>query len=549
VSAGLIIDGCIHNTLSGYETEAMDGRALLTYPYGTGLQPSGFRVSIGGGQAVTAVVTAAKVGTKARTFSDDWYNRIHVTPNQLNVGNLLSLQVKDITVWNAYFTPKTLDSVTGVADAGISLVQPEEAPIAYAPLQAMIYQLRVDISGPPVVTGGFQFTFGSEVLTLTVSGNRIVVWPYIPQHGVTEALEWKTDIIRAKAGEQRIALRDAPRQTLSYRYFMNDTEVSKARAISYGWAHRIYGVPVWTECTFIGAVEEGTNSLSVDTTNCDYRVGESVVVWEAYDKYEAVSVTAVTAGSLTLDVPLNLSYSGAYVAPMRYARSSGLGLKRGPHHMIEADIDFQSTVNKDLSASMGLPQHQSIDVLTDTMHFLGAFDERVERDITVIDNGIGTVFVDALYNETRENFTVSWAFTNRADLRRVKSWLHQLKGKWKTFWLPTKSIDLELNLDASSSSLSIDVKSINWELYYGTRAIQIVRKNGVKTFHSVTGGMTNGAVDTLSLAASVGVNTLVTDVAYISFMYLVRLDADRIEIAYEDNGYATIKIPVVEVVR
>ena len=542
--------GAIRDTYYGINPAVQDNRWKLTFPYTTdGIQCSTF-MAAAADYSIPAidVISETKNGVKVPGFGDDWYNRIHVTPINLDVGNLLSLQTHDITVWNAYFEPKTLDHILESGDSGMQLIQPAATPLIYSPLKSFVYQLKVGTNGPPVVSGSYLFDFSFVQITLKATGARVVIFPFMPQHGVDEALEWKTDVIRAKAKEQRIALRDAPRQSLGYTYFMNDRQVSRSRAMHYGWAQRQFGVPVWTELDYVGPLASGTDIIGVDTTKADYRVGAPALVWQDDETFEALTITAVTAGSISFDVGTKIAFDAAYVCPVRYGRSAnGISYKRGANDLIEADVDFNILLNTDIGASAGLPTHAGLDVLTDVIYNLGSHDERVERNVTIIDNGMAATYADALYTTTDQHFTVSFQFKTRADLQRIRKWLHQLKGKWKAFWLPGLSPDLELVLDAASSASALDVKTIAYPLYYTTRTIQIVRKNGVRTFHNVLRGVTVGQTDTLSLDAAIGTAVSMANVDYISFMYKVRLDVDRVEIKHEENNFATLRFPVIEV--
>lgn len=528
-----------------------DNRWLISFPYNT---EDKLLTSFSIGSDVTRVNDATysasetKVGTSVEGFARDWYNRIHITPASLDVGNLMSLKNYEINVWNAFFSQKTLGSLLESADSGMLLTQPSPAPLVYNPLQIHTYNLRVDVSGPPVVSGSYLFDFGFIQITFNVFGKRVVVWPFQPQEGVEESLEWKTDVIRYKAGEQRIALRDAPRQSLSYRYFMNDEQVSIARAMAYGWAHRQFGVPVWTEWSRVGQLAEASSTISFDTTGMTLVPGESVFLWESSEKYEATVVATVSAGGVTLVVPTSQAFENAYACPLRYAKCpQGFKFKRGPNNLIQVEADFQVTINYDFSAGIGLVKHSGLDVLTDTMYYLGDYTETVIREVETFDNGIGNIYSEAKYDYSDQKLLICFSTRGKAELKRVKQWLYSLKGKQKAFWLPSRSNDLTLVSNADSTSQVIHVKSIGYGLYYTTRAIRIVRKNGTITYHNVTGGATNGGVDSLSFDALIGVTANVSDVATINFLHKVRLDTDRIEIKHEDAGYATIKVPVIEV--
>lgn len=493
---------------------------------------------------------AQSAGKLVEGFSRDWYNRIHVTPNKVDVGNLTTTQVRDIKIWNAYFQPSTLVEVLESADAGTSLHQPFTAPFAFKPLQEVTYSLSVNPNGPPKVESEYLFNFSFTVLKLSVTGNRIVIWPFAPQDEVLETLEWKTDVLRAKSKEQRIALRQEPRQSFSFTHFMEPSQVTRGRAMAVGWAHRQFGVPVWPDSAYVGTVPEGAMSVQVDTTIADYRVGETALIWKSDTEFAAAGIDTVSDGTVTFKSPIPITLDGAFIMPLRYGRASMFKMEKGGNNLIRTTADFNILYNKDHSAGMGLPTLEGIEVLTHPMMKVSSFDEMIEKKVTTIDNGFGFVVVDALYSTTDQTFMVSWDFTERADQWKVRRWLHSLKGKQKTFWLPTTHNDLTLVLDATEASQqSIVVKTISYALYYTTHALRIKRKSGVTTYHKVTGGTTDGVTDTLSFAASIGTPVTVSDVESICFMHKVCLDSDRIEINHSNGTQSSIKIPVREVLE
>ena len=54
------------------------------------------------------------------------------------------------------------------------------------------------------------------------------LWPFAAQRPVTEVLEWSTDVLVTEAAEQRIALRTAPRSTLTFPHLIDATGLAEA---------------------------------------------------------------------------------------------------------------------------------------------------------------------------------------------------------------------------------------------------------------------------------------------------------------------------------
>lgn len=375
-----------------------------------------------------------------------------------------------------------------------------------------------------------------------------LVWPFMPQHGVDEVLEWKTDVLRTKAGEQRMALRKTPRQIFSYKHFLTEHQASLARAMAYGWGHGQFGVPVWVEMSFVGSVSSGATSVLVDTTVADYRVGGLVLLWESEEKFVEATVSSLTSTQVNFTATVGSSFASAYICPLRVGKSlNGLAIQRGPNTLAKGDIEFRVEDNADLGASAGFPTLSGIDILTDTVYYLGSHEERIIREVDVMDNETGIVYAPPRYDRTDQTFTLAFNTQGRASLARIRKWLHLRKGKLKPFWLISQSNDLTLLTNMLSTDTSISVRSIKYGLYCSTSAIEILRNNGTATYHLITSGSTVGNIDTLFFSTTAGIAANVSDIKSISFMRKVCFDSDRIEISHQENASATIKIPAREV--
>ena len=91
------------------------------------------------------------------------------------------------------------------------------------------------------------------------------LWPFPPIDEVIEALEWKTDVLQAYAGEQRFRLRERPRRSWSFNHLFDDDGQSAARSIIRG-ADGFY-VPDWIRRIYSGSVSAGASVSSVSAVD------------------------------------------------------------------------------------------------------------------------------------------------------------------------------------------------------------------------------------------------------------------------------------------
>src|SRR3546814_21041247 len=72
----------------------------------------------------------------AVSYFDDFYNRIHISPSRIDLGNLISVQTRNVVVWNAWLDqPRSLTALAFVAAGGITATGEGALPLAFAPLQ------------------------------------------------------------------------------------------------------------------------------------------------------------------------------------------------------------------------------------------------------------------------------------------------------------------------------------------------------------------------------------------------------------------------------
>lgn len=492
-----------------------------------------------------AFSAAARVGG----FVDDFYYRVHVRPGVLDLGNLLSSQTRDVEVWNAHLEAKELEEVTSTGLDGVTLDQPEEPPTTFGALESRVYRVSIGITGAPTVSGFYVFDFGDEQPTLRISGRRVVVWPFIPQTKFREGLEWRTDVMRAYSAEQRLALREAPRQSLMYEHQLDRRQLAQAQAMAFQWAHRVFGVPVWGELTRLGALAAPTQRLEFDTSGADYRSADILLVWQDDENYLAAETLTVDASGVDLKVPLGRAFENAYVMPLRYGRTpGGLSFSRRPDHVSLCRADFLVTNNVDLGADVGLPQYRGRDVLMDRSVTLDDLAERTLRPVDEFDNGSGPISVDPQRSIPDVTATIGLDALTRQDAWRMRRWLHARRGRQRTFWLPTWNADLVVLEDVDEAATSLVVRPIGYPLYYGVTDIMLVLNDGTALYNRVLSGATDtSGNEVLSLADGFGRSFAASDVELACLMRHVRLDSDNAQLTHGYAGRCSCSLPVIEV--
>lgn len=479
----------------------------------------------------------------------DYYYRIHISPELLDLGNLLSSQTRNVYLWNAYLEPKLLQSVDTTGFDGISMIEPEPAPTYFAGLEERTYQVTVSTNGPPVIDASAIFDFdNANDPRLIITGRRVVIWPFKPLVDYVEKLEWNTDVIPTFNGEQRLALRMAPRQQLNHRFHLSERQYSRAKAISTQWAHRIYGIPVWSEASRVASIPLGATEILMDTAHADYRPGSLAMVWESDESNEALEIDSILPDRLVLRLPTDRTFATPQVMPMRFARTmNGTEFNRiGIGHTFAA-ASFDITDNIDLSESGDYVQYRGHDVLLDCPVLLTELTEKIARSIDVFDNGSGIVEVDIQNAYVSHLMTATFDTHSRAERWKLRQFLARMKGRRGTFWLPSFNRDLALLDVITTAALSMNVKPIGYPLYLGVTDIMVELNSGARYFNRITSGAAVGDVEVLSFTNTFPVQINPPDVRRISFMALSRFDSDAIELHHVVLQIARTAVPVREV--
>lgn len=487
-------------------------------------------------------------GWKSPSFLDDYYYRVHVRPGIIELGNLLSVQVREVELWNAHFAPKLLSSIDQTGADGITLAQPQATPTSFAALESRIYTLNLSTNGSPVINAKYVFNFPSDHPTLSVTGRRVVIWPFIPQTRHKETLEWKTNIIPSFNSEQRLSIRTAPRQSFSYEFQLDTYQFSRAKAIATQWSHRVYGVPVWSELTRIGNLAAGVVEILVNTTEADYRQDDIIIVWESDTKNVAVEIGAILADRVQLKLPLEKSYQNAYVAPLRFSRTfEGISFRRSNSNYSIAGITFQVTQNKDLGAAVGYPQYRGKDVLIDPTILVGNLNERISRATDEFDNGSGPISVDIKSDWVSSAKAITFDLMTRSERWTARKWIHSRRGRQKGFWLPSWNADIIIVENAVATAVSLTIKPIGYPLYYGIKDMMVQLKNGTRIYSRILSASVDAnGNEILGLEAPLGTAVNIVDVDFICFMSHVRFNSDRVEINHDYAGRVVATVPVIE---
>lgn len=554
VLTGMVLDraqaGSLNPLLSidGYQVAAI-------YPYTASDTPRAEKGARSYASDITVPAQRALTGMQVPSYFEDYYFRVHLLPGRINLGSLASEQSRTIEVWNARLTANTLASLTATGAEGMTLIGPAPAPTVFAANESRLYTLAVTPNGPPTVNATFLFAFAFDVATLLATGRRIVGWIFAPNwvQPVIERLEWLTDVMESHAGfEQRVRLRAGARRSFEYSALVgSDTERVKMENLLLSWQARVFGLPLWTDVAIAESpIPAGATSIAVTTTNRDFTVGGLVGLVLGMES-EFAEITAVLPASLTIKSPLDTTWPiGTKILPVQPARvQNELGLTYLSDAIGQATVRFQLEDEWLLPAATETLDYRGFPVLLTATNWNEDVDSDYARKLNELDFLTGRRVIDDLSGIGTVRRTHRWLITGRAAIAAFRSWLAARAGRLTAFWMPSFQADMKVvsPISAFDSAITVENRAYaaNVPAAIGRRDILIATTSGSRYYRRITGATAlTPSTESIAIDSVVGAALLPDQIRHVSFMKLVRLDSDAIEIAHHTDDMAEVSISV-----
>jgi len=498
-----------------------------------------------------SVKSANKTGQKLQGYADIFYNRMLITPNPLNVGNITADVVRTLKVFNAFFTSKTLNSITSNNLDGIILTGPT-TPLALSSLQEVDYILNISVSeGPPTIDGNYLFDFevGVNDITVDVTGSRVLTLPHLFQPGLQELINFSTKIITSNNGkEQRMKLRSSPRQEFVLDIAITPGEIPELDLLLYEWRANNFALPISSESRFlISPTSTSSPNIAVNTEFADFRVGGLAVIYADPQDFELVEIVSLTTNEIVANSNISKIYgTSALVMPVRITILRGNPVRSTDGKQQRLKATFQSIENITLPTSPSVQQYKSLDVFLDEPLTINGFaPDSYNKRVDIIDYGTGVLdtFSPWLKTKTQRNFGLQ--FDDAEQSWTFRLWLHRREGRLRPFWMPTFESDFTL---ITVGLLDIQLQVVNEgqnTLSTERNDLAIRDTNGTWLFREIISIIPSGNDLLVTVDTSIGIQSDTVDL--ISFMGRKRLFSDRVGITWTGNNTGRSSVPMIEI--
>ncbi|ALN64561.1 hypothetical protein GLA29479_3710 [Lysobacter antibioticus] len=500
--------------------------------------------------AVPQHVADQRRGALQAMFGEDFFDRIHVEPRVLNLGNVSSVQQRAVRVWNAYRARAlTLTDAALVAGEGIVLTAPGATPLPFAPLSERTWQIAVGTDGPPVIAATLSFQFaGFGAIPVVITGQRIVAWAFAPDwsRGVLERLAWKTDILTSPTQvEQRRGLRSAPRRSFEARMIVDGRERVLLDLAVFGWGGRTWALPIWPDVQWLANEHAlGVRVIACDPAHRDFRVGGLVqLCGKTAFEVEVAEVEAIGAISITLRHPTTKAWPrGTRLYPVRTARLAELPkVTRLSDQAAAISARFDIVESCDWPTVADAPMYRGHPVLAQRPDETEALSNGWQRVLLTLDNDFGRPFVMDPADWAAVSQAHHWRMHGRAERSAVRSWLYTLRGRQCAVWRPTHADDLVLVANVAGTATALDVANVGLARFAGLRPgrrdLRIELRNGQAIHRRITAAVAlDDEIERLTIDTAIGVDIRPQAVQRISFLVLSRGDSDEAEIEHHTDS-------------
>ena len=489
-----------------------------------------------------------KAGESALDYFDDFYNRIRYLPERLDLGALVSGQTRELRIWNQHPDARVLDALTLINGTGIEVTGPTNFTLASCGFQT--YTITVSADGPATVDAQLAFDWAAptEDNSVAIVGSRVVPFPFVYGQGAVETLKWQTQVITSNDGrEQRIRVRNHPRQGFSVRAFVPFHLLAFADNLLYGWRSNLWGLPVFAECrTLNSATVIGGSTVDVSTDFAQFVVGELAIIYNTATDFEIIQIFSFTANEIiTVSTLTKVFSTNAVVTPMLSCRMLGSPIRQTTGFGAFITADFEAIKNSSLPSVASPIQFLGDDVFLDEQLAIeGGVKDTYGGRVDTLDFASSNVAIFAPWDNVKKSRVFGQQLTSQEELWNFRLWLHRRAGRLRPVWVPTHEVDFTFQ-SVGTVHTSLLVRDDGQVLYASARAhIRILTKTG-DVLAVINSMVTDGS--TITMVIDVDLNRDASELLHGQHLGLQRLSSDRIELSHGSNFDSDVSVPITEI--
>jgi len=482
-------------------------------------------------------------------YFDTFYNQILIIPAFIDLGAVSHAQNINVSVWNAYSTAKQCLRIETESTAGVSISGPA-LPVKFNHLETKRWTVSVTADGPAEINCTVTWYFADVApVSFRLVGSRNQSWTLSPDwsDGITETLEWKTDVLTSRSGaEQRIARRISPRRTFEILVSAAGAERQILERMIWQNGAMRWQLPVWPDATPMAeSAAAGSAEIRLDTAGRDFVPGMQIQLKSGPQRGVA-QILRVEPDAIVLNAPLPADWRrGALVTPQRSAvLTDPPALTRHSDGVIRAQMRFRVTEGQQPVTEHGMPEYRGFPVLAVNSCWSEDLSAEFQRLLQIVDNGSG---VPSVVDVAGRPFGVqSHRFTmnGQQEQARMRQLLGWLRGRQRAVWVASQASDFYpvSNIsgnyfDAQSNGFSADGPQS------GRQDIQIELTGGRIYYRRITAAASLSDAERLAFDGD-SIKSEQKEIMKISFLTLCRLNSDVVSWEHKTDAAGVAVVDV-----
>lgn len=270
------------------------------------------------GSAIAPIIVGPTFNTSQdqQNFMFDYYFKVWVIPDRLELRNPRTNVDIPFVIWNAFPYRNTLTSISSTGADGLDL--DFSAGNMWREIEYRTVNITITPIAPLTIESAFTFTFTNGVGRFVFVADRATVLSILPDVPLSENWDWLTDIIVATDGtEQRAALRAVPRRSMSTKLvaITQDEIWANIKQAMFDFGNQVVIPYFQYSTTTTSDTPSGATVVQFDPKRTDLRVGEYVFVMSRTAQ-ELLKIETLTGTGCTLDAPITIDLpKGSLVVP------------------------------------------------------------------------------------------------------------------------------------------------------------------------------------------------------------------------------------------
>lgn len=377
---------------------------------------------------------------------------------------------------------------------------------------------------------------------MSISVDEYLFIPHSWTKPLEFSLEWTTNVLSMiSKGEQRSSLFTWPRRSL--KLDLKPVSVANYNYLKrylYKRLHQIWGVPFWEDKTRLSSEASlGQPILEVESAlHRNFEVGGLCAIISSWYNYEVGTIQSVASTQITLTGNLTYTWaSNTEVYPLlkgRLGEAVGLGVPvpQVGELILEFSEAWDEGITKSLGDASAYPVYNSIPILNLEPDWSTPVKQPILHSYELL-QFLGKDFIMSNREYSDIGIGMKLSIFGKEDIWNFRGFFNEMRGKYGKFWQPSHQHDIVVTEAFGAADVTLTIQDIEFSVYWGSEDVHLIFRfqDGTEICRQIVSAPSPTSI-TLDGAIGKACSTEELNYLKVSFLYLSRLDIDRLLFKY-----------------